>query len=351
QINSLHPFVAHFLDEYENKKRSLPLELLAVSEILLEAHLYESGFDEDDIHGVMSRRDEVLRFLARSTGRRNARTIAQDLIDAAADKDALEKALVAAFDSMGFDAVPLGGPNKPDGIASARLAGDSKGRPHRYSVSLEAKSKEKEGTKVSAKTVGVSGIVRQRDEHRCDHAIVVGPDFPTTDGDFSALVKEIKKDREASEKTITLIRITDLARLVRLVPLKRVGLDRLREMFDQCITPEEVKLWIDKLAAEQVAKAHYKDILDAIWELQEERPDEAVEYSGLAVALQKGAKELIISKAELYKTCIAISRLAPQMISARKNSVELSQRPDRVMALIGSVIKEYPEEETKGIQL
>jgi len=77
--------------------------------------------------------------------------------------------------------------------AEARLAGDSHGKAHRYKVSLEAKSKEKEGTKVSAKTVGISTIARQRDDYECEHAIVVGPDFPTTNGEGSALVKEIKK--------------------------------------------------------------------------------------------------------------------------------------------------------------
>ncbi len=351
QINSLHPFVAHFLDEYEDKRRSLPLELLAMSEVLLEAHLYEVGLDEDDIQDVLSRRDEALRYLARSTGKCNARTIAQELEDASTDKDQLEKMLVAAFDSMGFDAVPLGGPNKPDGIAEARLAGDLKGKAHRYSVSLEAKSKEKDGAKVAAKTVGISAIARQRDDHSCDHALVVGPDFPTTDGEESALVKEIGKDREATKKTITLIRIFDLARLVRLVPLKRVGLGRLRDMLETCITPENAKEWVDALQAEKVQKVPYKDILETIWELQKERPDEAVEYSGLAVALQKGKKSLTIPKAELSQICTAISRMAPEMVSARKGLVELSQRPDKVMAVISSVIQEYPEEETKGIQL
>jgi hypothetical protein len=158
QINMLHPFVAHFLDEYEDKKRNLPLELLAMSEVILEAHLFEIGLDEDVVEDLMAKRDEVLRYLARSTGKRNARVIAQDLIDTSNDKDALEKALVAAFDSMGFDALPLGGPGRPDGLAQARLAGDSKGKPHRYSVSLEAKSKEKDGTKVSAKTVPASSL-------------------------------------------------------------------------------------------------------------------------------------------------------------------------------------------------
>jgi hypothetical protein len=351
QINSLHPFVAHFIDEYADKRRSLPLELLAMSEVLLEAHLYEIGLDENDIQDVMARRDEALRYLARSTGKLNARTVAQDLIDASTDKDRLEKMLVASFDSMGFDAVPLGGPNKSDGIAEARLSGDLEGTSHRYSVSLEAKSKEKEGTKVAAKTVGISAIARQRDDHRCDHALVVGPDFPTTGGEGSALVKEITDNNSATGKTITLIRIVDLARLVRLVPLRRIGLDRLRDLFSTCITPEQAKNWVDTLAAEKVAKVPYKDILEAIWEQQKERPAEAVEYSGLAVALHKGSKKLNIPKAELVEICTALSRMAPEMVFARKGSVELSQRPEKVMAVIGSVIQEYPEEEKKGIQL
>ena len=351
QINTLHPFVAYFLDEYEDKKRSLPLELLAVSEVLLEAHLYEIGMDEDQVEDVMERRDEALRYLARSTGKRNAYTIAQDLADAASDKNALEGALVAAFDTMGFDAVPLGGPGKPDGIAEARLAGALKGKPHRYAVSLEAKSKEKEGTKVAAKTVGVSTIARQRDDYSCDHAVVAGPDFPTSAAEKSALVKEIQKDRDASGRTITLIRIKDLARLVRLVPLKRVSLGRIREMLLGCTTPEEAETWINNLAAEQIPRVPYRVILETIWELQKERSDETVEYSGLGVALQKASKPLKMAKAELHEICVALSRMAPEMISARKNSVELSQKPERVMALIGSVIEGYPADETKGIQI
>src|SRR5439155_20817770 len=41
QINTMHPFVAHFLNEFQNSVRSLPLELVAMAEVLLEAHLYQ----------------------------------------------------------------------------------------------------------------------------------------------------------------------------------------------------------------------------------------------------------------------------------------------------------------------
>jgi hypothetical protein len=135
------------------------------------------------------------------------------------------------------------------------------------------------------------------------------------------------------------------------VPLKRVGLTRIRDLFDSCTTPEQSKAWVEKLAAESVAKVPSKLILETIWELQNERPNEAVEYAGLAVALQKGSNPLNIPKVELIEICRAMSRIAPQMLAARTSSVELSQRPAKVLALIGSVFDEYPEDETKGIQI
>jgi hypothetical protein len=89
RINTLHPFVAYFLDEFEDKRRNLPLELLAVSEVLLESRLYEMGLDEALIQDLVKQRDELLRYLARSTGKRNALLISQDLEAAAHDKAAL----------------------------------------------------------------------------------------------------------------------------------------------------------------------------------------------------------------------------------------------------------------------
>ena len=66
QINILHPFVAYFLDEFQDKARNLPLELLAVSEVLLESRLYEMGLDEETIQDLLAQRDELLRYLARA---------------------------------------------------------------------------------------------------------------------------------------------------------------------------------------------------------------------------------------------------------------------------------------------
>jgi hypothetical protein len=343
QINMLHPFVAYFLDEYEDKQKSLPLELMALSEVLMEAHLYGLGLEESLVRDLMTQRDQLLRYLARSSGKRSARLIAQSLEDAVTDKSKLELELVAAFDSMGFSAVPLGGSGKPDGKADANLSGRA-GKVERYAVSLEAKSKEKDGAVVRNEDVKVSAIRRHRDDYGCDHALVIGPDFATKKGDGAALVQEIKDDRQKSGKTITLVRVVDLAKLIRIVPLKRINLSRLRQFFLQCITPEESKAWIDNLATEKRDRSKFKELLETIADEQKEQPGAAVEYAAVVVALRKG-HDIRLEKDEVKDLCRALARLAPEYVTALEHSVELNQRPDKVLDAVGAAIKDYPEEE------
>jgi hypothetical protein len=348
-VNSLHPYIAHFLDEYEHKTR-VPLELLGMSEVLLEAHLFELGLDGKTVRDALCQRDELLRSLSRATGKRNARLIAQALQDAGTNQSALETELVAAFDSMGFDnAVRIGGSGKPDGLAEALLGATETGVEQSYRVSLEAKSKERPGTKVSAKSVGVSGIVRQRDDFKATFAVVVGPDFPTSKKENSALAKEIQADRQNNpRKGITLIRIEDMSRLVRLVPAKRIGLNRLRGLFEKCSLPEESKAWIDGVADEKMTRPPYREVLEAIASEQQDMPTQAVEYAHLETCLRKD-KKIVLPRAEIVELCRALSKMAPGFVYARHNTVELTQRPDKVLEAMMITIREYPEDEQKTI--
>jgi hypothetical protein len=350
-INALHPYIAHFLDEYEHKTR-VPLELLAMSEVLLEAHLFERGLDQKTVKDVLLERDELLRVLSRSAGKRNARLIAQGLLDASTNAAALEIELVAAFDSMGFhDPIRIGGKGKPDGLAEARLGATEGGQQQYYRVTLEAKSKETPGTKVTAKSVGISTIARQRDDYGAKYAVVVGPDFPPSAGDKSALAKEIQADRKHNKKDgkgITLIRIEDMARLVRLVPAKRIGLDRLNELFATCSLPEESKAWVDAIANEKMVKPPYRELLEAIAAEQQEMPNQAIEYGNVLTRLRV-VKKMTLEKAEVVDLCKALSKMAPGYVFARTATVELTQRPDKILDAIAATIREYPEEEQKKI--
>jgi hypothetical protein len=159
-------------------------------------------------------------------------------------------------------------------------------------------------------------------------------------------VKQVKSEKAKSGKTVTVVRTVDLARLVRLVPVKGVGLDRLRDLFRNSISPDESKVWIDGLQAEQPRKPPYQAILDTIWALQHDVPAEAVEFAAVTTALRKD-KKIEIKKSELIELCRAMSRMTPQVV-VRDLTVELTQRPDRIIEAAGAVLRQFPESEQQN---
>lgn len=355
RINGLHPFVGAFAAEFSSRVAGQPLELFAMAEVLLEAHLYENGLRHDQIEDVLRSRDMLLRYLANDSGRRSALSVANALVNARNDETQLEIELVDSFRSLGFEATRLSGPGKPDGIATAVLSADDQGQARRYSVSLEAKSKRKDETRVSAKTVGISTVARHRTEFQCDHAIVVAPAFSTARGERSALAKEIGDDRKKSkaagqEKTISLITVDALARLVRLRPMKQLGLAELRELFETCQIPDESSAWVNQIAEREVAKPPYEMIIQTIHSLQREFMSSAVEYSALRIALAHGKPPMKYEKDDaLRDLCKGMAQMAPTALMATDRSVELDQSPENVLAMLETATKAYPLDEQKGV--
>jgi hypothetical protein len=345
RINGFHPFVGAFYDQFSSAGSGLPLDLFAMAEVLLEAQLHQSGYSQQHVDTVMAARDQYLRDVAQSSGRRTAFVVSKALQDARNDEDKLEEEVVAAFTSLGFDAARDGRKGKADGIARADLSADAKGNPRHYSVTLEAKSKKKDGTTVSAATIDVAVIAKHRDEYQSAHAIVVGPSFATTHGDKATIAKLIDKDRELTKgngdaKTITLITVDDLARLVRIAPIKGVGLSKLRGLFESCRLPEECKAWVDAIEASKPKKQPYKDVIDAIFQLQKKYKRAAVAYDALRVAL--GARTPAIdydTNEGLIDLCKAMMEMAKGYITATNSTVELDQSPANVLAAIESATK------------
>src|ERR1700683_1076563 len=295
----------------------------------------------------MTTRDQLLRFGAQESGRRTALTVANALRNARNDEDQLEIEVVEAFRSLGFDATRVGGRGKADGVAKAHLSPGPEQKPRRYAVSLEAKSKKREGAKLATKTFGVSTIARQRDEAQCDHAIVVAPAFDHTAGKQSALAKEIKADRESTAatgkpRTITAIHVEDLARLVQLRPVKRLPLQRFGEMLQNCSLPEQCKAWVDAVEKESVTKPPYRRIIGAIPALRQEYDMQAVEYGALRVALGKeNPPYKVATNDELMEICKAMAAMASYEISATDRTVELNQSPANVLTAVESATKAH----------
>lgn len=351
QLNGWHPFVAAFHDEFTNKKLSQPLELLAMAEVLMEAHLHAINVSPSNIEDFLSLRDQLLRNLTNESGRQSALSAANTLSDARNSPDRLEAAVCDAFRSLGFDVTPLGQKGEPDGVAAAHLSADERGRSRRYRVSLEAKSKETSGAKVSAKSVGIAGIARHRDKRECEHAIVIGPAFPTSQGDTSALGEQINDERKKSraleeDKTITLITVDDLAKLVRLRPVKQVGLQKLRELFQKCSLPEESSAWVESIRQAVVEKPPYRRIVETIEAQQKQYKKAPVKYSALRVALWHLMPPVEYETDEdIFELCRGMAQMAPGAMFATSNTVELDQSAENVVAAIEAAMQDYPPDE------
>ena len=315
----------------------------------MEAHLYYMGLEENTIRDILACRDELLRQFVRSSARKTAGMIALALMDVKDDANGLEEEMRAAFEAIGFDnVIRLGGKDKPDGTAEAHLPASNDGTPQRYKVGLEAKS----GKRVSAQRLNISGIAGHMKKYNCDHHIVIGNGFATSTDEDSKSVEYIAEYRNNNKgKTITLMHINDLARLVRLVPTKRIGLNRLRDLFRNCVTPEQTKEWVDNIAQETTENWPYREILNTIWERADRRPSETVEYAAVVTALEYRTPPINLSRQELINCCKAMQVMAQGVVFARKNTVELYRRPDLVLDDIRAALDDYPEEERKTIKI
>ena len=351
RLNAWHPFVSTFQDEFTNKRLGQPLELLAMAEVLTESHLHVIGVEASKMENFLSARDQLLRNLTNESGRQSSLSLANALLEARNSPDRLEKAVCDAFRSLGFDVTPLGKRGEPDGVAAAHLSADERGIPRNYKVSLEAKSKEGSGATVSAKGVGIATVVQHRDKHECEHAVVIGPAFPTSGGDSSALGQQIQADRQKSAATgkaqsITLITVDDLARLVRLRPVKQIGLQRLRELFQQCSLPDKSHEWIESIRQSVVERPPYRLIVETIQALQRDYKRASVDYSALRVELSHLNPPIEYqTNDELLELCGGMSQMAPGAMFASSNAVELDQSAENVVAAIEAAMQDYPADE------
>jgi hypothetical protein len=199
--------------------------------------------------------------------------------------------------------------------------------------------------KVAAGTVKISTIARHRDDYKCQHALVVGRAFPG-----GALSKEIDDDRKKSSatgeaKTITLITIDDLAKLVQLRPLKQIGLQELRGLF-MCRLPNESADWVVALEKKRVSKPPYAKILTTIEQLQKKRAMAQVKYAALANELFHLISPVNYSTdEELRDVCRAMAQMAPGVMFAAFDSVELDTSAINVIAAIDAATRKWRGED------
>jgi len=343
RINAQHPFVMVFGDEFGSRKHSLPLELLVMSDVVAEARLYQDGLDPRKIDDVVMARDRLLRSLALASGRQSPPSVAGALERARTPKD-FERCVCDAFRSIGFDVRQAGGSGEPDGVATASLAADDKGAVRRYAVSIEAKSKAGGDGAVAAKDVGISAVASHSRESGCDHAVVVGPAFQGG-GERSSLRKFVRDAGGGGEKgdrpTITIITTADLARLVRLRPIKQIGLEKIRDLLLECRMPGDSAAWIDRVAKRSVERPPYRRIVRAIAEYQREVPTEPVSYKALHIWLMKAEPPIKYQRAsEVTGLCRTMAQMSGGAVWAYDDRIELDQSEENAIKAIEDALQE-----------
>lgn len=327
-INLAHPYIANYYDSF---KDTLPLQYIAITEVLTEAHLYELDIDEEQIRSIMVRRDHTLRELSLSQ-RENAPTVALILKDSLADEVGLEEAAAKAFTSLGFETVPIGGNGKPDGIATANLGYANNGAKQTYSLTYDTKSTAKKS--IQAGTTRLAILNKHKKDYNADFCVVIAPDFQGATNPDSTI------SQITEQQNVTAIRVTDLVRLLLLSAPKQLGLLKLKSMFETCHTPDEVKNWIDNLESEPTIAGPIKEILQEIYKLQKE-DDEPITTQSLRHKVNSVTGKRFSTK-DIEDTISSIEKLASGFIDFDGNIVGIQGSPEKVMNMLQNSLSDVP---------
>lgn len=328
KINLLHPYIANYIDAYKN---TLPLQFIAITEVLTEASLYELGIDESDVNNLIRRRDNTLRQLSLSD-REGAPAVAQMLKDSLDDSTGLEEAVHRAFLALGFESKKIGGNGKPDGQAHAMLGYNDSGQSDSYSLTFDAKSTKNDSIK--ANTTNLATINKHKSDYKADFAVVISVDIEGSDDTESTISIIAKQQR------ITVMKAFDLMRLLLLSAPKQIGLKRIKNLFENCYAPLDVKAWIDAVQNENVEAGPVKDLIKTIYELQSndnEVPRIPAIREKLKTKLSSPGKENI-SSAKIQSILNSLKEFIPGFISVEGDIVGIQGTPDKIMEVINNRI-------------
>jgi len=329
-INLLHPIIANY---HETFKSRLPLEFFAITEVLTEAHLYETGMDETLINEILDRRDETLRELSYSD-RDSAPVVAQILKESLDDSGMLEEAVYKSLLSLGFKVTKIGGNGKPDGKADAFLGYGANRINQNYSLTYDAKSTKKK--RISANTTNMASLNRHKEDYEADFVLVVAVDYDGGNDPESAVFKMAKQQK------VTAMRASDLIRLLLLSSPKQIGLNQIKELFQNCHTPLEVEKWIDEIQEKEIEFGPIKEILDIIYKFQSEDTEQP-EIAAIRVELNRD-NDFNLSKEKIKSIIQSLKTFVPGFISIDDEKVGINGTPEKIMEVISIKISGVPSE-------
>ena len=298
-VNADHPFI----DKLTNgDKQRNPARLFASSEVLLEGQLQDHGIDRTATTGFLRDRDRVLRLAAGEAPPTGAEVVRR-LKAATRDSVALERAVGAAFRALGFMYERKGGAaSGPDGILDARL-----GR-HREALSdyrLVYDAKQSNQPAVPADKIDLAGLDSFRRQAEADFGFFIATAYAAEADDKGTLNQKILADE--AYRSLTLLKVEHLHRLVWLHYRHGVTLTELRSLFEKARTTSQVDAWIGSLQEKlQRSQIPIRDLLDG---LEREKSDPMATPNVIAVraknpAFREFEPERLVARLKAVETIV-----------------------------------------------
>ena len=326
-VNTGHPYYS-VLAKRAGQSRAAreflrTFDLFAISERLLEGHLLDIGYPENDVAEVVEWREGLFRKLAMSYDK-VPEIVAEMRRTSFVGKQEFEKALQGIFEEMGFAAHHDGASGKKDVLVVATVG------PGSYNFIVEAKGSKGD---LANDDADVSAAANHRDQVRAGHGVIIAGKFAGFNSDRdntgAAVYKECK-----STGGVSLMEVAALEEIFVAITKFSYPLPLLRDIFTTLETPAQKLIRIKGLT--QPAEGFdYVDLLERIWLRQggAARGD-VVPYRSI---FQDGRwKEEGMSFPEFQRRLVALDTLAAGRISMNtsREYVYLRQSPDLILAQI-----------------
>jgi hypothetical protein len=243
-INEEHPFIDKILASGRNRAGAT---LFGSAELLVDALLQDYGVSPSLTLELLSDRDKVLRQVAGEEPS-TAGEVIRLLRSALTDETALERSVGMAFRVLGFE-YERRGRNRPgpDGVLLARL-GRASGEGVLADFKVVYDSKQTNGPAVPADKISLASIDQFRQDERAQFAFFLAVKYDGEQNPDSKLNKMVS----AATNPVTMLRVSDLQKIVELHYRFGVTLTQLRSLFVSAHTVPEVEAWIETLEKELV---------------------------------------------------------------------------------------------------
>lgn len=339
QINTAHPFFKTLRAEMgkgpKAERAIRAFELLAVSERLLEGHLYDIGMSREQVQSVLAWRDDLLRQLAVRFRNSPDDVIAAVYTESHKGKTKFEIALAKLFQLMGFVATRRGGSGEED-VLVVGPTGPSETR-----FIVDAKSSKKPLKNDDAEIGPALGHLANVDG--ASVAIVVTREFAGfARGEDPAILRDC---REAStgENKVAIVDVPTLEALYKAVHRWSYPLELILPVLEEIEPPEEKRKRIEELA-NPIEHFDQKTLLELIWERQQkEASGDVVAYRSL---WQDHYREELPDYQDFTRKLIALETMSGRLIQLGDgDTVCLLQSPDIIAQHIQRSLEQAEEDE------